>query len=211
MSAGILGSLGTTQTQTSSNGFAELSSEDFVRIMVEELSNQDRFEPNDSAAILEQLSGLQNIESQKSLQDSLEALVNQNNFSSSTALIGKTVNGIAEDGSNVSGRVSSVSIEDGKTIFTLADGQQIAAERLQGLEDPGSIDPALVPTLLLDLVSINSASLIGRTVSGTDLDGNQFTGQVSSVKNEPTGLMLDVDLGGGSIKTVPVALVERYE
>lgn len=71
--------------------FADLSSGEFVKIMLEELANQDPFEPQDSAALLEQLSSLRNIESQISLEEKLESLVLQNSLSASAGMIGKDV------------------------------------------------------------------------------------------------------------------------
>ena len=38
--------------------FDSLSSEDFIRIMFAELANQDPFQPNDSAALLDQLNSI---------------------------------------------------------------------------------------------------------------------------------------------------------
>ncbi|WP_428386547.1 flagellar hook assembly protein FlgD [Mucisphaera sp.] len=209
MSAASLGGISAAST-TSQNRFAELSSQDFVRIMVEELANQDPFEPNDSAAIIDQLSGLQNIESQNELQDSLEALVTQNSFASATSLIGKTVTGVANDGQVVTGRVASVTNRDGKSIFTLDTGQEIPDDRLQGIQDPGGIDEALIPSLLLDLVALNGAALVGQRVGGTDAEGNDFSGTVDAVLLQEGGLMLKVDVGGGATKEVPATLVTRY-
>ncbi|MEQ9459575.1 MAG: flagellar hook capping FlgD N-terminal domain-containing protein [Phycisphaeraceae bacterium] len=209
MSAASLGGVSAAST-TQNNQFAELKSEDFIKIMIEELSNQDPFQPNDSAAIIDQLSGLQNIESQNQLQDSLQALVNQNSFSSASALIGKTITGVAANGQVVTGRVSSVKQADGVSTFTLASGEKISSSLIQGIEDPGSIDPALVPSLLLDLVAINGASLAGKEVTGVDAEGNSFAGTVESVLMNEFGLMLNVDLGGGNTKAYPASYVNSY-
>jgi len=112
------------------NPYAELKSTDFVKIMVEELSNQDPFEPNDSAAILEQLSSLRSIESDLTLQDQLKNLVLQNSIGQAGALIGRDVQGLTPDNDPVSGVVTSVRVVDGKTEVQLDSGARLPLERV---------------------------------------------------------------------------------
>ena len=64
---GVTGSSGQTNT-TTGNRFAELSTEDFMRVLFTELQNQDPLKPQDSSKMLEQLSSLRNIESQLTQQ-----------------------------------------------------------------------------------------------------------------------------------------------
>ena len=128
------------------NPFAELGSTDFVKIMVEELSNQDPFEPNDSAAILEQLSSLRSIESDLSLNESLENLVLQNSIGQAGALIGRDVEGLTPDGQTLTGRVTSVRVVDGQTELRLDDGVSLPLDRVTQIsEAPGGPAPGLAP------------------------------------------------------------------
>ena len=84
MSAGAIGGAGSSlgAAVSGSSGFSELSSGEFLKIMLTELTNQDPFKPQDSGALLEQMSSLRNIESQLQLQEKLNALVLQNGISS---------------------------------------------------------------------------------------------------------------------------------
>ncbi|NBC11129.1 MAG: hypothetical protein GVY24_05250 [Planctomycetes bacterium] len=118
------------QTQVDSNAFAELDSGEFLNILLTELTNQDPFEPNDSQALLEQLSALRNIESQTALQDKLEALVLQNNISQAGALLGKVVEGLNANGDKLTGQVMSVRVVDGKAELELDTGRTLALERI---------------------------------------------------------------------------------
>ena len=126
------------------NRFNELSSDEFIKIMVTELSNQDPFEPNDSAAILEQLSSLRNIEAQQALQDQIKSLVTQNAIASAGGFIGKHVTGLDANNSQVSGLVTSLRIEDGKPILVLDSGGALAADRLLSVSQVES--PAAPPS-----------------------------------------------------------------
>ncbi len=94
---------------SSTNAFNKLSSEDFVKIMISELSHQDPLAPNDSKAILEQISSIRSIESDLTLKSALESLVKQSQFSSAGGLIGQTVRGRLSDGALVEGEVHSIS------------------------------------------------------------------------------------------------------
>lgn len=210
MSTAALGGVSSATSNSSRSGIGGMSSDEFLKIMMAELNNQDPFEPNDSAAIIEQLSGLQNIEAQASLQESLETLVSQNTFASSTALIGKIVTGVSQTGDVVTGTVSSVNTTENGTIFTLDTGAKIDSSRLQGIEAASTIDPTIVPSLLLDLVALNGTSLVGQKVSGVDAEKNEFTGTVESVSIENGSIMLNVDLGDGEPKQYPASYVTKY-
>ncbi len=110
---------------TTGGGFNDLGSDEFLNIILTELTNQDPLAPNDTQALLEQLSSLRNIESQLSLEKSLEKLVLQNSLSQAGSLIGKTVEGTGDDGQKLTGTVRSVRINDGETTLQLDTGRQV--------------------------------------------------------------------------------------
>lgn len=123
---------GGTKTGAAAAGgaFGDLKSEDFLKVMLSELKNQDPFQPQDSSKLLEQLSSLRNIESQMSLQDSLTNLVLQNQVSSAGGLLGRLVGGLDDRNRAVQGLVTSVRVQDGKAILELDTGHALAMERV---------------------------------------------------------------------------------
>ena len=129
MSAGAIGGVGSSAVG-SAGRFAELTSEEFINIMLSELANQNPFEPQDSSALLEQLSSLRNIESQLSLQQQLESLVLQNQIASAGGLIGKMAEGLGENNSRVSGLVTSVRVEDDTVYLELDTGRSLAMNQV---------------------------------------------------------------------------------
>lgn len=137
MSSAISGTGLTAATPTEANGFAALSSSEFIKVMFTELLNQDPFAPSDSGALLEQLSSLRNIESQASLSTKLETLVLQNQISASGNLIGKYVEGLSAGNDQVSGRVTSVRIEGGEVLLELANGSKLPADRITEISENG--------------------------------------------------------------------------
>ena len=113
-----------------SNGFSDISSEDFVKILVTELTQQDPLSPNDTQAVLEQLSSLRNIESQVDLQDKLEALVSQNQVAQASGMIGKVVEGLDGNDQKVGGQVVSVRVVDGAAVLELDTGKTLPMNRV---------------------------------------------------------------------------------
>jgi flagellar basal-body rod modification protein FlgD len=107
------------------NAFSSLTSESFVKIIFSELGHQDPLQPNDSKALLEQLSSLRNIQSSMDLSSSMGSLVAQNQLAAASNLIGKSVSGVSENNERITGVVKSVSrTSDGATL-NLVSGQKI--------------------------------------------------------------------------------------
>lgn len=138
MSAGALGGLTSTLAggaAAPTGGFADLSSEQFIKVLLTEMSNQDPFQPQDSAALLEQLSSLRNIESQLKLQEQIENLVLQNSVTAAAGLIGKEVEGLGPGNDTVSGVVASVRIADGKAVLELSSGKTLSISNVTRIFD----------------------------------------------------------------------------
>ncbi|MCC6681703.1 MAG: hypothetical protein IT445_12450 [Phycisphaeraceae bacterium] len=113
------------------NAFADMDSSDFIRVLMTELSNQDPLAPNDTAKLLEQLSSLRNIESQSTLEDTLKSLVLQNGVIQASGMIGKLVQGLSVNGSQISGLVTSVRVVDGAAQLELDSGVSLPLENVQ--------------------------------------------------------------------------------
>src|SRR5437762_6740868 len=91
--------------QLPGNNF-QLKSEDFIKMMITQLQNQDPMEPAKNEQLLAQMSQIGQLEASTNLQDSLKSLVLQNNIGSAGNLIGKTVQGLDEHGASIQGLVS---------------------------------------------------------------------------------------------------------
>jgi flagellar basal-body rod modification protein FlgD len=126
----ISGTSSAGQAQAASGAFGGMKSEDFMRVLTTELANQDPFKPHDSAALLEQLASLRNIESQLSLQQQIESLVLQNQVAMAGGLIGKLVTGLDTANDTIEGIVSSVRIQEGKAVLELDSGKTLPMDRL---------------------------------------------------------------------------------
>ncbi|MBI1336387.1 MAG: hypothetical protein GC164_05435 [Phycisphaera sp.] len=130
MSAGAIGGTSGAATTPTGGGFAAITSDQFIKIMVSELTKQDPLNPQDTSKLLEQLSSIRNIESQVNLQDQLESLVMQNQVASAGNLIGKVVTGLNDSNYQVSGLVTSVRVQDGNAILELDSGNSLSMDRV---------------------------------------------------------------------------------
>ena len=61
--------IGAAAQRTPTSQFSEMTSEDFIKIMFTELTNQDPFQPNDSQALLEQINTIRSIEADIAMSD----------------------------------------------------------------------------------------------------------------------------------------------
>ncbi|MEX0776172.1 MAG: flagellar hook capping FlgD N-terminal domain-containing protein [Phycisphaeraceae bacterium] len=115
---------------TSRGSFANLTTDDFLKVMLSELSHQDPLQPQDSAKLMEQFSSLRNIESQLQLQDQLSSLVLQNQIATAGGMIGKMVAGLDDNNDTIVGLINSVRVQDGKVLLELDTGQSLPMDRV---------------------------------------------------------------------------------
>ncbi len=122
------------------NAFGALNSEQFIKIMFTELANQDPLKPNDSAALLQQMSSLRSIQSDIDLSAKLETLVTQNQLAGAGSLIGRTVTGLDDQNNRVSGLVASVSRTSNGPVLNLDSGGRLRFDRVDEMTD-GTLPP----------------------------------------------------------------------
>ena len=93
---GTAGLVGVEPGREPSRGFSEITSEDFVKIMLSELTNQDPFAPNDSQQMLDQISTIRSIESDQAMLNSLGEMLDSSAFASAANLVGTLGSGRTE-------------------------------------------------------------------------------------------------------------------
>jgi len=104
-----------------------LDRDDFYKIMISELTNQDPFEPMDNQQFLDQLSSLQNLETMGQLNDGIEKLLLSQEIASAGNLIGRDVKaGNPGEGEGTSGTVERVQVKDGAVSLILDGGQTVS-------------------------------------------------------------------------------------
>jgi len=125
-----------SSVETTTNGVIapenrkELSTEDFLRLLMMELQNQDPLEPMDNAEMLNQMAQMSNLEATESMTSNMAEIVSNQRLMEARQLLGKEVTFLAEDGVTiVTGIVEAVEMEDDSPRLVV-DGQ---------LVDPSSV------------------------------------------------------------------------
>jgi flagellar basal-body rod modification protein FlgD len=135
------GSNSTGRPSTSTDAFSSMTSEEFIKIIFAELTNQDPLSPNQTKDLLQQVSTIRSIESDVQLSDKLDDLVRQDQVSSASSLVGKFVAGKTSSGTKVAGFVGSVTITRDGPVLNLSDTVSIPIDNVEQV-----IDPDLAPT-----------------------------------------------------------------
>src|ERR1051325_11855800 len=98
MTSAIAGFTPTTPpTGSSATGLNSMSSGDFLKLMIQQLQQQDPLNPTDSNQLLTQMSQISTLQSNNEMQQSLQSLTLQQSIGSAGNLIGKMIQGIDEN------------------------------------------------------------------------------------------------------------------
>lgn len=156
---------------------AELGSDDFFKLMITQLTNQDPLKPTDNNELLRQISSIRDIELSSQLTDSLGALSGQKQFAASSTMIGQFVTGKQNaDGTVVQGMVVGVRFgEDGSPILRLATGSELPIKNLETIESPLVVGQALVGKTVMgvDQRKPSDPSVVEGIVTAAVLDENR--------------------------------------
>ncbi len=140
-----------------------LTQEDFLKILVAQMSNQDPMEPTSNEDFLAQMAQFSALESMSSLSKSYAS-------TQAYSMIGKYV--YIDNGSSVvHGVVSGVVTEDGVNYLLIGD-QYYDASKVTGVMAPLDDDSQQI---------LQGANLIGKTVTGTVTNDDNTTSAVSGV------------------------------
>lgn len=109
---------------------SELKAEDFIKMMITQLQNQDPMEPAKNSELLAQMSQIGSLQSSTTLQESLKGIVLQNQIGGAGNLLGKSVQGLNDRNETVKGVVNSIRVEHDKVMLELDSGKTLAMDRV---------------------------------------------------------------------------------
>jgi len=174
----------------SANSFSDLGGDDFLKLLITQLTNQDPLAPTSNEDLLRQISSIRDIELSTTLTKSLQQLTGQQDFSSASSLIGQYVTGLPDlDGVVPRGLVAGVRFADGnRPVLLLSSGREIP------LEQVSTIEPAIRA----------AEKLIGESIMGVDSrvprEPQLVEGVVTGVRTDEKGeTLLELD-GGADIR-----------
>jgi flagellar basal-body rod modification protein FlgD len=152
-------------------GLGALRSEDFFKILVTELRQQDPLAPSKTADMINQVAQIRSIELSKRLTDTLTQLGSQQQTAGASALLGKHVTATVTgpDGAKrvVSGIVTGVRFtSDGAVVLELDTGQSVLASNVTRITSP-----EVAETQTSTASSGSSSDDSAAASSGTDKSG----------------------------------------
>ena len=102
-----------------------INAEDFMKIMIKELQQQDPFEPVSSKDLLTQVGQISDLQSATELSKTLKELATNQKLGSASSLLGKVVRGVTPNGDELSGMVTAVKLEDDSIYLELDSGERL--------------------------------------------------------------------------------------
>lgn len=150
--AGTAGAKAASAKAQTASSNDEINSDMFLRLLMEQIRNQDPLEPMNNDDMLAQLAQFSALEQMNNLNDSfgdlqyqmdfLNGNIDQLNFISAQGLIGRFVEGVNADGDSIKGTVESVTLQGSIVVLTV-DGQTLP---MTGVMNIGDTAPETTPT-----------------------------------------------------------------
>ena len=106
-------SSGNSTQSSGQNGFAALTSQDFLKMLITELKNQDPTQPVSNSELLQQLSQMQALQSNVELKSTLDNFASNEQIASGASFLGKVVSGTDANSNQVSGVADQVFMQNG--------------------------------------------------------------------------------------------------
>jgi flagellar basal-body rod modification protein FlgD len=106
---------GTTNQQSqktaSNDSLSSVSMNDFLKLLITQLQNQDPLSPMDDAQILQQVSQIKSIESNQRLSDTLTSMQTQQDLVAASTMLQKNITGLTDKGDKITGQVDRVTVD----------------------------------------------------------------------------------------------------
>ncbi len=99
------------QAGGSSDSYNDLDIDSFLKLLISELQNQDPLDPMDNSEMVQQIGQIREIGATDQLTQTLSNLSASQELVTASGLIGREVNGLADDTSVVDGVVDRITVE----------------------------------------------------------------------------------------------------
>lgn len=131
MAIDLIGSVATTQNATVNQ--SGLGQDDFLKILLTQLTYQDPLKPMDNQQFIAQMAQFSALEQSRQLNEKIDSLLTAQAATQSFGLLGKTIQFSGETQSQ-EGKVTAIAFKDGQPSLTvLANGQSVSDVRLSSI------------------------------------------------------------------------------
>ncbi|MDP4083039.1 MAG: flagellar hook assembly protein FlgD [Bacillota bacterium] len=192
--------ISSSQNAQRKTGSSSLGKDDFLKILMTQLQNQDPLNPMQDKDFVAQLATFSSLEQMTNMNTTLQSLVdaqNQNNLTAYTQFVGKDVNWTKQDTSTDTsssptvtqgtGRVTSIQFKNNNVYFTLSDGTVL---------EPGNISQ--VDGTSNENSLLQASMLIGKKVTYLNSSQEEMSANVTSASFKNGSILLQLDDGNNT-------------
>jgi flagellar basal-body rod modification protein FlgD len=135
MSTSPVGSAGSSSTTGSASATTNLnlSTGDFLNMMLKQLENQDPMNPTNSDQLMSQMSAIGQMQSSSTLDTTLANLGTQTQIGSASSLMGRKVQGIDSSNNSVTGVVTAVQVASSGVSVQLDSGDTLSLSNISSI------------------------------------------------------------------------------
>lgn len=133
--AGIMPKAAVQTKAETLTGTSGMDQDMFLQLLVEQMQYQDPLDPVDNTDMVAQLAQFTSLEQMNNLNNSFEILsgnIDQLNFISAGALVGKQVAGVDVDGLPVEGTVEAAQLQ-GSIVYLTVDGRLVSMAHVESI------------------------------------------------------------------------------
>ncbi|WP_066053276.1 flagellar hook assembly protein FlgD [Robertmurraya korlensis] len=195
------------QTSQRKTGSDSLGKDDFLKILMTQLQNQDPLNPMQDKDFIAQMATFTSLEQMTNMNKSIESLVSaqeQNQLISYSQFIGKEVSWHklteSEDGNSVieqgTGKIASLKFTDGVATFLLEDGTSLTSGNISQINDTKG-----------DTMLLQASMMIGKTVTYSSENNEVKQAKVSSVSFKDGKSLFQLE-NGESVSSTSITKIE---
>ena len=112
---------GSTVGAAASSASKTLSSDEFIKVLLAEVQNQNPLEPMKNHELLNQMTSIQSLEATSNLSETIRTMMMQQQIIGAGALIGRWVSGLSLGDGRVSGTVDGVRVQGSDVNLVVGD------------------------------------------------------------------------------------------
>ena len=132
----------TTTKSSTSKANDELGKDEFMKLLLAQLQNQDPMEPMKDEQFIAQMAQFNALEQMQTVNKTLTSVLNAQQLASASALIGKTISAVDADGNAVTGKVTAASVEKDVAMLHVGD-KKVALDKISGVAPDADSLPAV--------------------------------------------------------------------
>jgi flagellar basal-body rod modification protein FlgD len=114
----------TQDTSTSTKNVQDLGKDDFLKLLIFQLQNQNPLEPMKNEEFVAQLAQFNSLEQMQNLNKTMSSMTSLQVLTQTSSLIGRVVEAMNSDSKVIQGVVKGVAMKDGVAQVVIYDGTQ---------------------------------------------------------------------------------------